>query len=307
MDGGDELHEMVVSSVLRTNGVPHLLRMLNHHSSSPASGAVLSRFMVFSTEAARAVLDAGAMDVVLAFLGTDGRADNPEIMGGHVMTMMGLVAIGQSAPLVDAGAVPFLASVVRDGNDAEDLAIIKTGITGLLMFIGSAPDTLDTVLEAGGIGEVVRSLKRRLDAEIVTLSISFLHDMSKGNAAVARQTVDGGGVRALMKALHLRGEGGVSDLAAGALLNLMIHGHADEVSHADRRTGALAQRLEQRPSTPQLDWAIGKLEAGRRKCANPGCGATEGLQRCARCLCVYYCGMACHRAHWPQHRPECTT
>jgi len=34
------------------------------------------------------------------------------------------------------------------------------------------------------------------------------------------------------------------------------------------------------------------------------CGG-EGSQRCAACVSVRYCGVACQRAHWPKHRAEC--
>jgi hypothetical protein len=45
------------------------------------------------------------------------------------------------------------------------------------------------------------------------------------------------------------------------------------------------------------------LEA-RTHCANPGC-TNAGLKKCERCLQVYFCGSACIRAYWPEHKAEC--
>jgi hypothetical protein len=45
------------------------------------------------------------------------------------------------------------------------------------------------------------------------------------------------------------------------------------------------------------------LEA-RTHCANPGC-TNAGLKKCERCLQVYFCGNACIRAHWFEHKAEC--
>ena len=42
-----------------------------------------------------------------------------------------------------------------------------------------------------------------------------------------------------------------------------------------------------------------------RVCAVPGCGARHGLKRCAGCRVVRYCGEACSRVHWREHRAEC--
>ena len=42
-----------------------------------------------------------------------------------------------------------------------------------------------------------------------------------------------------------------------------------------------------------------------RVCANPGCGATDGLRRCGGCSAVRYCGEACSHAHWRAHKAEC--
>jgi MYND finger len=50
------------------------------------------------------------------------------------------------------------------------------------------------------------------------------------------------------------------------------------------------------------------IDAKSSVCAN--CGAvstTSALKRCSRCLSVRYCNEACQRAHWKQHRKNCTT
>ena len=43
----------------------------------------------------------------------------------------------------------------------------------------------------------------------------------------------------------------------------------------------------------------------RTYCANLGC-VGQGLKACARCKRVRYCGVECQRAHWPQHKPDCS-
>jgi hypothetical protein len=44
------------------------------------------------------------------------------------------------------------------------------------------------------------------------------------------------------------------------------------------------------------------LKADASLCAT--CGAA-GDKRCSACISVRYCGAACQRAHWPQHRAAC--
>ena len=39
-------------------------------------------------------------------------------------------------------------------------------------------------------------------------------------------------------------------------------------------------------------------------CAGPGCSAV-GLKSCARCQVTFYCGTACQKKHWPEHRKPC--
>ena len=42
----------------------------------------------------------------------------------------------------------------------------------------------------------------------------------------------------------------------------------------------------------------------RTHCANPDCEG-QGLKTCNRCKRLRYCSVACQRAHWPAHKPEC--
>merc|ERR1712100_52847 len=39
-----------------------------------------------------------------------------------------------------------------------------------------------------------------------------------------------------------------------------------------------------------------------RKCGK--CGKFSTMQ-CSRCRSVHYCGVACQRAHWKEHKPDC--
>jgi tetratricopeptide (TPR) repeat protein len=43
----------------------------------------------------------------------------------------------------------------------------------------------------------------------------------------------------------------------------------------------------------------------RARCYNPACTAEPAMSKCGRCEEVFYCCMACQRAHWPVHRPAC--
>jgi hypothetical protein len=45
------------------------------------------------------------------------------------------------------------------------------------------------------------------------------------------------------------------------------------------------------------------LEA-KAHCAQPGCSGA-GTKKCQGCMQGRYCGLACHVAHWPDHRAEC--
>lgn len=92
---------------------------------------------------------------------------------------------------------------------------------------------------------------------------------------------------------------------------------------ADGSSPGLLGALQQVAQQLVAAWAgEGSEEAGRRAaaracalglaCANPGCtnlrGPTEAAlptRRCTRCLVARFCGEACQRAAWPQHRRVC--
>ena len=46
------------------------------------------------------------------------------------------------------------------------------------------------------------------------------------------------------------------------------------------------------------------VEIPKQPCACPGC-PEAGLKCCARCQVTFYCGAACQKKHWPEHRKPC--
>ena len=81
------------------------------------------------------------------------------------------------------------------------------------------------------------------------------------------------------------------------------------VSASPAGSEALAARGADHTRAPQAA-ATAQPRSGRqprapRVCAAPGCGATSGLQRCGGCGTVRYCGEACCKAHWREHRADC--
>ena len=47
-----------------------------------------------------------------------------------------------------------------------------------------------------------------------------------------------------------------------------------------------------------------KKSAGDKPCAQ--CGQPGAKNLCTQCQQAFYCGRECQRAHWPQHRAQCT-
>ena len=59
------------------------------------------------------------------------------------------------------------------------------------------------------------------------------------------------------------------------------------------------------PQASAADEAAPPRPPAPRVCANPDCGATGGLRRCAGCATVRYCSKECARAHWRARKAEC--
>lgn len=98
----------------------------------------------------------------------------------------------------------------------------------------------------------------------------------------------------------------------------------DEVRAATQRTMSAAMRSsveataaiiahgEQERARMATAAGVDKRRTARAVCGNPRCSQVEHTQdggpsfpRCSRCRTVVYCGQACQREHWPQHKRTC--
>ena len=70
--------------------------------------------------------------------------------------------------------------------------------------------------------------------------------------------------------------------------------------------GATAARIRQESSVTGSDTARTSLEGpppDPTACVH--CGAAAAKKKCSRCLSARYCGAACQRASWPEHKKVC--
>ena len=115
--------------------------------------------------------------------------------------------------------------------------------------------------------------------------------------------------RAVAQLHHLADMSGLNNKESpfGSLKAHMLAGNLEE-HDLKKMTNNLKRYIESmKPSVSAEDRAAvynDIVDQYGVTCAAQGC-ELSGLRRCSRCFIVKYCGKACQRAHWPEHKPEC--
>ena len=170
-----------------------------------------------------------------------------------------------------------------------------------------ARDGTEAVVAAGGLCAFIRGLNSgggggggdggsSEDAEhAVTLAVVGLMSCVQAGPALRAEVLASGAVPALLRLVGAA-DADVRAMAADILSNL----------------GAAAAAANKGPGGSSAKAAAKQPAGGSqpkaqppRVCAAPGCDATRGLRRCGGCGMMRYCGEACSRAHWREHRAQC--
>ncbi len=74
---------------------------------------------------------------------------------------------------------------------------------------------------------------------------------------------------------------------------------------ATRLTAMSVVHVSEGGQGQQLVQAVEQQVTARSQCANCGEGGFD-MHRCSACQQVAYCGRNCQKAHWKEHKPQCT-
>ena len=233
-----------------------------------------------------------------------------------------------SQPDQPAGSQPLAAA-----DDATDISMSLENLMRVYADMAAAPPSRSTeVVPAAAVAVIQRLVQTvrtgRLpdslrmftdDQRTVRVNVTapqaalHLNFMAFDSPLTCKVIADAGGARALVRLLtSARNSTSFrATAAAAALLTMVQCGQAAAVAAADpgRAVEAMVQQLPQLPyfqdASPRLVSRALQELAAVRVCAAAGCQATDGLRQCKGCGSVRYCGEACMRAHWREHRPKC--
>ncbi|PRW39186.1 histone lysine methyltransferase Set6 [Chlorella sorokiniana] len=295
------------SAVRAVDGIVPLLvaRLGDSGATIQERTAVLLRMLVDESQATHAAaLAAGAMPRLVALLGgsSSGSSGGRGSKGGGGRPAGSSSSISSSSEAVRVQAILATHELIKHVSNKTAAADAGCVPPLLRLLRGSSSPAQQEA--AAALRNLAASgsccVQAMLDAGAAQVLVDFLHSMedygsdagssSDGSSDRDGHCGSGTGSYSFSYSDSSSGEGEQED-AAGLIATVLAfmakHGGPAAVDAVVLAAGSV-QQLEELLLTHA-----------------EGCGATKGLRRCGGCGTVRYCGVACSKAHWPEHKAEC--
>jgi hypothetical protein len=217
--------------------------------------------------------------------------------------------------------------LARPGSSAEVRHMAGQAMCWIIARAKNSPGRCMQVAEAAVAAGAVPALVRMgLEGhhEREELSASLLSIIVELGSKAALQVLEAGGLDVVRRQVHAD-RGGCFDKAAWAVMLHGMHAAAAEAGRQDYglQVGQVLQQLgietgeqfddmvKRTGAQLQEEVAEDAAEEAAVSSACAKCGAQAGapgvqLRKCSACGNASYCGVQCQRAHWRQHKPQCS-
>jgi hypothetical protein len=216
--------------------------------------------------------------------------------------------------------------LARPGSSAEARRMTGRAMCWIFTRAEGSPGRCDQVAEAAVAAGAVPAMVRmglEGDPQAEALSVRFLGAIVDLGSEAALQVLEAGGLDVVRRQVHAD-RGGRFDKALCAVMLRDMGAAAAEAGRGDfvLQVAVVMQQMgveSQEQFGDLLKQANGKIQEGLAKkaaqeaaasaCAQ--CGAQAGapgvqLRKCSACGKACYCGVQCQRAHWRQHKAQCS-